>query len=508
VVAHTAVKALVRLQAADASLAALDDPALPNDGAFRVLQELHDDAAVDALIAKLDENDLASDVRAGILSVLARLAVREGEWEGASWGTRPDTQGPYYLRADWAATDQIQATLQQAMEDERTDRSQLLAAMAINQLIDASYLPQVRALADADPSLEAAYVQALLMQEETPRDAFPLLERIAAGADRQGNLRVQAAQALARTGDPEAVRAAFPVIAVAGEGNAVEAYRQVIGAAREVLLATPIDRFGTDWLLEQTASDEPSVAMVAWGLLLQHAYAPDSPSAEQEQILAQVETAMSAPDTYEMVLQAVEEFQVWGAEEIVRAAYEHADADVREQAEETAEELQIDLSGEASDAPTLASMTPEAVIEAVTQVDGDVDLGEALFNRQTCTTCHTVDPAEPLKGPFLGNIASTFDRAELTMAILEPGATIAQGFVTHTITLEDGGSVTGFVTQEGAEEVVLRDVTGRVTTVAVEDIAERRTLPISMMPTGLAADMTVHDLASLLAYLEKLDEEL
>lgn len=506
VVAHTAVKALVRLQAADASLAALDDPALPNAGAFRVLQALHDAAAVATLIEKLDEDDLAPDVRAGILSVLARLAVREGVWDGSSWGTRPDTQGPYYLREAWAATEQIQSTLRQAMEDDRTDRSALLAAMAINQLIDASYLPQVRAQAEEDPSLEAAYVQALLLQDETPRDAFPLLERIAAGEGRQGNVRVQAAQALARTGDPEAVRAAFPVIAAAGDE--VEAYRQVAEAAREVLLATPLDRFGTEWLLEQTASEAPRAATLAWGLLLQHAYAPDTPPAEQEQIRGRVAAATSDPDAFETLLRAVEAFQVWGAEDLVREASAYPDAGVREQAEATARELKIDLSGEASDAPTVASMTSEAVAEAVTRTEGDVALGEALFNRQTCATCHTVDPAEPLKGPFLGNIASTFDRAELTMAILEPGATIAQGFVTHTITLKDGRSVTGFVTQEGAEEVALRDVTGRAMTIAVDDIAERRTLPVSMMPPGLAANLTIHELASLLAYLEKLDEEL
>ena len=506
VVAHTAVKALVKMQAADASLSALDDPTLPNEGAFRVLQELHDEAAVDALIAKLDEDALAPDVRAGIFSVLARLAVREGEWDGSSWGTRPDTQGPYYFREDWAATDQIQSTLQHAMEDDRTDRSQLLAAMAINQLIDASYLPQVRALAEEDPSLEATYVQALLMQEETPQDAFPLLERIALGNDRQGNIRVQAAQALARTGDPEAVRAAFPVIAAAGDD--VEAYRQVAEAAREALLATPLDQFGTAWLLEQTASEAPRPATLAWGLLLQHAYNPDTPTAEQEQIGEGIATAKNRPDAFEVLLQAAEAFQIWGAEDLVREAYEHTDADVRAQAEETAEELHIDLSGEDADRPTVASMTPENVIEAVAQTEGNVALGEALFNRQTCTTCHTVDPAEPLKGPFLGNIASTFNRAELTMAILDPGATIAQGFITHLITLEDGRSMTGFVTQEGAEEVALRNAAGRATTLAVDDIAERRTVEVSMMPAGLAAHLTVHELASILAYLEKLDEEL
>jgi hypothetical protein len=38
----------------------------------------------------------------------------------------------------------------------------------------------------------------------------------------------------------------------------------------------------------------------------------------------------------------------------------------------------------------------------------------------------------------------------------------------------------------------------------LKDVAKRGTLPTSVMPEGLADNLTVHDLASILAYLESL----
>ena len=47
----------------------------------------------------------------------------------------------------------------------------------------------------------------------------------------------------------------------------------------------------------------------------------------------------------------------------------------------------------------------------------------------------------PLKGPYLGNIANTYQRPAPAEAIHEPSKTIAQGFATNTITLMPPGLV-------------------------------------------------------------------
>ena len=118
--------------------------------------------------------------------------------------------------------------------------------------------------------------------------------------------------------------------------------------------------------------------------------------------------------------------------------------------------------------------------------------------------CHTISKTEPLKGPFLGDIANRYSRAELTESILKPSARLAQGFETQKFALTSGQVVEGFVVRESGDEVELRNAAGDATVVPKADIDERGASDISVMPTGLADPLSVPDLASILAYLESL----
>ena len=57
------------------------------------------------------------------------------------------------------------------------------------------------------------------------------------------------------------------------------------------------------------------------------------------------------------------------------------------------------------------------------------------------------------KGPYLGNIANIYRREDLAKAIMMPGDTIAQGFATYVIELDNGEEVTGFVVQEYGDKL-------------------------------------------------------
>ena len=50
----------------------------------------------------------------------------------------------------------------------------------------------------------------------------------------------------------------------------------------------------------------------------------------------------------------------------------------------------------------------------------------------------------------------------------------------------------------------MRNSAGAVTVLPKKEIEERGKADVSVMPTGLADPLTVHDLASILAYLESL----
>ena len=113
VVGHTALKAVVGLQAIDPLLAAVDDDDL-RETALRGLQEIHDARVVAGLTEKLRGT---SDPRLARLITLAlfRLYHREAPWDGSTWWrNRPNFTGPYYAPVPWEATPAVRTALQMA----------------------------------------------------------------------------------------------------------------------------------------------------------------------------------------------------------------------------------------------------------------------------------------------------------------------------------------------------------------------------------------------------------
>ena len=62
----------------------------------------------------------------------------------------------------------------------------------------------------------------------------------------------------------------------------------------------------------------------------------------------------------------------------------------------------------------------------------------------------------------------------------------------------------GFITNEAGDQVSLRDIAAQEHTVRKDQIANRTTLPNSIMPPGLMSAFSVREMASLLDYLEGL----
>jgi putative heme-binding domain-containing protein len=157
--------------------------------------------------------------------------------------------------------------------------------------------------------------------------------------------------------------------------------------------------------------------------------------------------------------------------------------------------------------PKVGALAADTVLSQVVSMKGDVSIGREVFTKANCAACHTVRQDEVQKGPYLGTIAKTYKRPELAAAILEPSKTIAQGFATNLIRTESGEVYTGFVTNELADRVTLRDQKGLETTIMKDDIEERKNSQISVMPAGVMNDYTVMELASLIEYVESLSQQ-
>ena len=208
-VAHTAFQALARLGAKDAAIEALLSGPNPKGAAF-ALMRMHDvPGIVDELFAKLPA-EKRPEIRQLFLATLCRLAQREGEWTGDSWGTRPDTRGPYYQPLKWAETDKILAALKSTLDAASPEEAAFLVKeMSRNRIQSNDALSRILSLAKENPSVLPDAVAQLVASETIPAEGIPLLIRAAADAKALSTTLSQAIIALSKVDGNEAFTASL-----------------------------------------------------------------------------------------------------------------------------------------------------------------------------------------------------------------------------------------------------------------------------------------------------------
>jgi putative heme-binding domain-containing protein len=167
------------------------------------------------------------------------------------------------------------------------------------------------------------------------------------------------------------------------------------------------------------------------------------------------------------------------------------------------QELKIDLTKIQNKKGQVGENSIEDVMLAIARIEGDPALGKTLFTKQGCVACHSISKSGPLKGPYMGQIGSIMNREQIAESILKPNASISQGFASVLITTKDEKSYMGFVSEESAEKLVLRDITGAVYTFKMQDITSRKEMETSMMPPGLANELSYEEFASLITFLSQ-----
>jgi putative heme-binding domain-containing protein len=457
---------------------------------------------VDALLARLA--GAAASQRSGLLTALCRLHFVEGVWKGDSWGTRPDTRGPFYQPEPWSETPRIAAALHQALQQaEAAEAAFLGRELARHRIPAGAALDRLIGRAAAEPGLRAALALQLAEADDVPRAAWPLLARVATAGDQPDAARAQAVTALARTADADAWRA---VLAALPEVQRTKTENNLAERARAAVQnAGTLDQVHAV-LAETAARAEGEPALLAEELLLRLAArkvgAPEARAAAN----AALDAGWAGQKRRRQILQAAAQVGDTARAAQWVAALDDPEPLVAEAARATVKRLKLDPEKvrAAATAQKVGDLPVPDVLRAVADLRGDVARGEQLFTQAGCPGCHTVKAGEPLKGPYLGTIANTYRRGELAEAILVPNRTLAQGFVTHHFELRDGSELDGFVVQEAAASVTLRTVTAEERRLAVADIVRREKRDGSLMPEGLTAALTLPEFASLLDYLEAL----
>ena len=509
VVAHTAFRSLAMLQAADACFAVVDDASASparRTGALRALMRMHLPEVVQGLIDRVAKSTTPA-ARGGVLAALARLYFHEGVWKGDSWGTRPDTRGPYYQPEPWSETPKIEAVLKAELKNgSPATMSAYIIELRRNRIEFNESLQSLIALVKNDPALLPDLVVQLATAETIPADVIPYL--IAALKDGSSERTIaQAVTVLSKTDSKDGCLASLGVLGKLDEmkdaaGKPVDYASKAVTA----FLNAPKLENHHQLLEEQAARLDGSVSVWAdAGLLALSARKGGSPES-RELSAKDLATGWTDKTRRLQILKAVQATGLPGLEDQVRAAMVDPDPAVAQAATVAAKSLKLEKKGE-DKTPLVSTLKPEEVIAAVLKTKGVVSLGKQMFARQTCTSCHAASLDEPQKGPYLGNIAQTYSRTDLAMNIIDPGKTIAQGFATELFTLKDGTAQMGFVTFESADQVKARNIAAQEFTWETSDIVKRDKLPNSLMPPGLVSNLTIREFASLLDYLESLSKK-
>ncbi len=152
----------------------------------------------------------------------------------------------------------------------------------------------------------------------------------------------------------------------------------------------------------------------------------------------------------------------------------------------------------------IANLSYENTLSKVMLTKGSPEKGKALFNSNTCASCHTDANGLSPKGPHLVDIGKRYKKMELVESILKPDAKIAQGFDTVAFSTKSGKILTGFVVSESAQQILIRQITGISLELKKDSIEEKTVLKNSMMPAGLVGNLTAEQLSDLISYLETL----
>ena len=143
-------------------------------------------------------------------------------------------------------------------------------------------------------------------------------------------------------------------------------------------------------------------------------------------------------------------------------------------------------------AESLLAESPDSLISAVGQL-GDPVRGALVFYRAelNCHKCHEANQRGRALGPDLSQQRPT-NITEMVESILSPSAKIRMGFESQVFLLEDGRQLTGVVVSEDDEVVVLDRIeeADQPLRLDVNEIVDRKRASVSMMPSGLANQLS------------------
>ncbi len=146
---------------------------------------------------------------------------------------------------------------------------------------------------------------------------------------------------------------------------------------------------------------------------------------------------------------------------------------------------------------------PLPPINTLIALTGDPANGKQVFLK-TCSTCHQVGAEGLAFGPALSQIGSKLTKDALYMAIIHPDNGISFGYEGYVFNMKDGNIVGGIISSETNDAIEIMSPGGSKKRYEKSQVASRKIMENSMMPSNLYQTITQQELVNLVEYLHTL----
>ena len=124
-----------------------------------------------------------------------------------------------------------------------------------------------------------------------------------------------------------------------------------------------------------------------------------------------------------------------------------------------------------------------------------------FFEQSDCAKCHRLGDWGNAFAPNLSNMGTRAAPETIAESILDPSAVIMEGFHLVSVLTSEGQVFQGFIKQESGLNVELVQADGKVIVIPRESIELRKRQQVSVMPDGLAKQLSPQQVADLIRFI-------
>ncbi|MCS7166215.1 MAG: HEAT repeat domain-containing protein [Gemmatales bacterium] len=137
---------------------------------------------------------------------------------------------------------------------------------------------------------------------------------------------------------------------------------------------------------------------------------------------------------------------------------------------------------------------------------GDVRRGQQVFHsaKAACSSCHAIGYLGGRIGPDLTRIGALRSERDLLESIVFPNASFVQSYEPILVATRDGRVFNGLLREDRPEDILLILGPDQQVRIPRSEIEEIQPSKVSLMPSGLDQQLTLEELADLLAFLKSL----